>query len=673
MKMTFSVTIIGAFIVFLAVVMAAVFIPGLVWTPPETIVAHPYTPEQERGRKIFYSNGCNYCHTQYVRYYDTGLGSISQGGSYIYDNPMILGSERTGPDLSYIGRKRDEAWEIEHWKDPRALSPMSIMPRFNFLSDQELSDLAAYINNLGDRVAAAWMIMPPLPYADSVNPLPYQPVKLTDQDQGWSTWTAAGLQEGKITYITHCQTCHGDSGNGLGTYAGTKVITPANFKAEPFKSMPDEQWIWHVSEGIPGSVMPTWKASLTEDERWKVIKYVQQIFANPVERDPAEGDPTGEYANLTNPVPLTVEAVEDGKAIYTRECWVCHGDSGRGNGAYRSGLRPIPPDFSDKNHYGPFTDSDYFWRISEGLPWSAMPVWKERYSEEDRWKVVHYLRVNFTQTEKRPESAASQVYPDNYLAASMPVNVPVEEVLNGDQANVVHVAPSFNAGRAMYLQMCAHCHGLSGVGDGWDAVGYLDVKPANFTDETVRGLSDGDWFARVSYGIQNSAMPIWGEWMPIEYRWNVIKYLQDTFVHDVPGTAQTPAAIPSAFTGEVAPEYVTLLKQLYLDEVGPISTSHGADLYKTYCMECHADDGQGKGPGTTAYGLAAPSPFPTNMTEQYIYWRISEGVPDTFMYPFKAIFTLGDRWDLTSYLTSKGWGQSSSVQNMTASTNNGGK
>ena len=37
------------------------------------------------------------------------MGPVSEGGNYVFDNPMILGSERTGPDLSYIGRKRSEA------------------------------------------------------------------------------------------------------------------------------------------------------------------------------------------------------------------------------------------------------------------------------------------------------------------------------------------------------------------------------------------------------------------------------------------------------------------------------------------------------------------------------------------------------------------------------------
>ncbi len=49
------------------------------------------------------------------------MGPVSEGGNYVFDNPMILGSERTGPDLSYVGRKRSEAWEIDHWKEPARL------------------------------------------------------------------------------------------------------------------------------------------------------------------------------------------------------------------------------------------------------------------------------------------------------------------------------------------------------------------------------------------------------------------------------------------------------------------------------------------------------------------------------------------------------------------------
>ncbi len=171
MKMTFRVVVFGGLIVFFAVVTVAVFVPGLIWKPAETVLAHPYTDTEQTGRELFYSNGCNYCHTQYVRQMDTGMGPISEGGNYVFDNPMILGSERTGPDLSYIGRKRSEQWEINHLKAPREYSPLSIMPSYEFLTDSELSHIASYLFALGDRTAAEWMVLPPVEYASSTDPI----------------------------------------------------------------------------------------------------------------------------------------------------------------------------------------------------------------------------------------------------------------------------------------------------------------------------------------------------------------------------------------------------------------------------------------------------------------------------------------------------------------------
>jgi len=646
MKMTFKTIVIGGLIVFFAVVIAAVFIPTAVWNPPQTDVAHPYTEQQERGRKLFYSNGCNYCHTQYVRYEDTAMGPISQGGNYVFDNPMTLGSERTGPDLSYLGRKRSEQWEINHLKDPRAFSPLSIMPNFDFLTDQQLEDIAAYLFALGDRTAAAWMILPPAEYAGNNDPIPYGEMQPTDQDQGWQTWNAAELQAGKELYVDKCLTCHGCAGNGLGSYGGTLSVTPANFKADPFRNMPDDQWFWHVSEGVPGTVMPPWKESLTENERWQAIRYIQQIFARPLMRDPAEGDPAGEYANLSNPLPQTVETLETGKAIFIRECMVCHGDAGTGHGPYIASLQPPPPDFSDGS-YGTladpsYTDADYFWRISEGLPWSAMPSWKLRYSEDDRWALVYYIRVNFTQTLPRPAITADQVYPDIYLVQTMPTDATSAEIIEGGLPHIRPQTPSFERGKLVYLQNCAHCHGLSGQGDGWDGQ-YLDISPANFTDPNMRGMSEGDFYARVSFGIQNSAMPTWGEFLPENQRWDAIIFIQHSFQEGTPN-------LNSLYSDKITNNVLTLSSDNWTGEGNVISADNGQTLFQTYCQVCHGDLGQGDGPGVTSLPSGAPAAFTSDLPEAYIFWRVWEGIPETIMPPFNWVLAESDIWDITAYV-----------------------
>ncbi|WP_119071408.1 c-type cytochrome [Aggregatilinea lenta] len=635
MKMTFPIIVIGGLIVFFAVVTVAVFVPGLIWNPEETTIAHPYTDQQARGREQFYSNGCNYCHTQYVREEDTGMGPVSQGGNYVYDDPMILGSERTGPDLSYIGRKRSETWEIDHLKDPRQYSPMSIMPSFEFLSDSELSDIAAYLFALGDRVAGERMILPPEQYAYESDPIEYPLVTVTQSDQGWQTWTDAGLQDGKEIYVDRCLTCHGCSGNGLGSYAQSLIITPADFKQEPFRSMPDDQWFWHVSEGVQGSVMPPWKDELTTEDRWKVIRYIQQIFARPSMRDPAEGDPSGDYADLTNPVELTVATLDEGKHIFTRECMVCHGDAGTGHGPYGDFLQPSPPDFSDGS-YGTlqdpsYTDADYFWRISEGLPWSAMPVWKLRYSEEDRWKLVHYIRVIFTHTEERPDpppQGQDFAFPEVYQAQALPDTV------------------SFERGRVTFLQNCAHCHGLAGDGQGWDGQ-YLDPQPADFRQMAGMPMSQdaqAEHLAKVTFGIQDTAMPSWGEWLPEDARWEAIDYLMSAFMTGMPVTESVYGS------GEIAANFVTLSEDNWTGEGHVIDTDRGAQVYATYCATCHGDGGQGDGPGTQGSASQGPAPYPADLPEAYIFWRVWDGVPSAIMPPFQWALPETDIWDVTVYL-----------------------
>ena len=190
MKMSFKVVLWGGLAVFFAVVTVVVFTPVAIWKPPTTEIAHEYTPSQAAGRTLFYSNGCNYCHTQYVREQDVAMGPQAQGGNYTQDNPMILGSERTGPDLSYVGRKRSEEWELQHLQHPRDLSPLSIMPNFAGLSDKDQHDIIAYLFDLGDRSAAEWMIRPyntPYLYAVILSAGKAEP-GVTDGPKGWPTF-----------------------------------------------------------------------------------------------------------------------------------------------------------------------------------------------------------------------------------------------------------------------------------------------------------------------------------------------------------------------------------------------------------------------------------------------------------------------------------------------------
>lgn len=100
----------------------------------------PYSESAQRGRDLYVSLGCVYCHSQQPRDPSLGpdglrgWGRPSVPGDYTYDSPHLLGTMRTGPDLLNIGaRQPSSAWHLSHLYNPRAIMPWSIMPSYPFL------------------------------------------------------------------------------------------------------------------------------------------------------------------------------------------------------------------------------------------------------------------------------------------------------------------------------------------------------------------------------------------------------------------------------------------------------------------------------------------------------------------------------------------------------------
>jgi len=100
----------------------------------------PYTESQAAGRQVYIANGCVYCHSQQPRDVKQapdaarGWGRASVAADYAYDTPHLLGTMRTGPDLFNIGaRQPSKDWHLGHLYQPRAYTPGSIMPPYQYL------------------------------------------------------------------------------------------------------------------------------------------------------------------------------------------------------------------------------------------------------------------------------------------------------------------------------------------------------------------------------------------------------------------------------------------------------------------------------------------------------------------------------------------------------------
>jgi cytochrome c oxidase cbb3-type subunit 2 len=105
-----------------------------------------YTARELFGRSIYIREGCMYCHSQQVRPEGFGAdqarfwGRPSVPADYIYDQPHLLGTMRTGPDLFNIAaRQPSETWHFLHLYNPRLVVQGSIMPTFPWLFEEKLS------------------------------------------------------------------------------------------------------------------------------------------------------------------------------------------------------------------------------------------------------------------------------------------------------------------------------------------------------------------------------------------------------------------------------------------------------------------------------------------------------------------------------------------------------
>jgi cytochrome c oxidase cbb3-type subunit 2 len=291
MKMTPAIILIGSLILFAAVLIIAVILPWTTISEQPSNIFRPRTSLEEEGRNIYIANGCSYCHTQFVRNIDWDLGAerIAQSGDYVKDQPHLLGTERTGPDLSQEGGEHPDDWHWAHFINPRFVRPESIMPAWEFLGKEKIRALVAYKQSLGFKDAdfrvqrqkfwkeksavaydagpernVAWLhSMVPEPWTKLPNPYPT---------------TAAGLKRGHKIYQSFCIGCHGPIGDGMGPAQPFLYPPPLNFTILKERGVTGGILYYQIMNGITGSAMPYFKRELESEKIWDVGNYVAVSF-----------------------------------------------------------------------------------------------------------------------------------------------------------------------------------------------------------------------------------------------------------------------------------------------------------------------------------------------------------------------------------------------------------
>jgi mono/diheme cytochrome c family protein len=95
-------------------------------------------------------------------------------------------------------------------------------------------------------------------------------------------------------------------------------------------------------------------------------------------------------AFLRNPIPPSTESIARGRQLFEKDCAVCHGAQGRGDGVAATALPQRPDDLSRIAPPPIFPDGVVAYRIINGV--KMMPAFKSTLSENEIWDLLNFIR-----------------------------------------------------------------------------------------------------------------------------------------------------------------------------------------------------------------------------------------------------------------------------------------
>lgn len=252
--------VIISFVVFGLLSLFIAVVPAYQMQQVEPLPKQPALTESElNGLHIYISEGCVACHTQQVRNIamDKMWGDRpSIPSDYYYSknrldiwrqSPSLLGSERTGPDLTNVGlRQPSDQWHLLHLFNPRSVVEESVMPAYPWLFKEKKSldknDVTVpvpskFLTSPDTKIVASQEVLDLVAYLKSLKQvsLPGNSVDFIPSIRKKDIVLSEGkamLPDGEQLYMQTCAACHQANGKGLvGAFpplAGSKIVNDPN-------------------------------------------------------------------------------------------------------------------------------------------------------------------------------------------------------------------------------------------------------------------------------------------------------------------------------------------------------------------------------------------------------------------------------------------------------------
>lgn len=348
------------------------------------------SPSEVRGKAVYASEGCAYCHTQQIRYTEADMerfGAPSLAWEGRMDYPHMLGTRRIGPDLARTAYTRPAQWHLVHLFAPRSVVPESIMPSYPQFFEgsplkpkQKALDLVAYLETLGRERELAWPEGDALGAEKTTNKMAQMsfnapelnahPARTRPFDEAPELPAASNPVLASELWALNCSGCHGDQGKGDGQAAAWLAPKPINLNQHEYAPDLIADILWN---GVHGSSMPAW--------RDLSLSHLAELAAH-----------VGSLSEVETTF-ASREILEFGESVFKTHCAECHGDNGDGNGfAARSLPIPIrPSDFTRER----LTHAESLRVLRSGIAGTAMAPWGDRLTSADMEAVSHYLRSLF--------------------------------------------------------------------------------------------------------------------------------------------------------------------------------------------------------------------------------------------------------------------------------------